>query len=90
LLIQPFSGLHFLNFFQKPSVLNVIIVLLLFSSKSAKDGAQTTLHCAVAEGLEKYSGEYFDHCKPAMPNKIALDEGLAKKLWEFAENEVRL
>ncbi|XP_064630155.1 retinol dehydrogenase 11-like [Lineus longissimus] len=68
-------------------ILNVISFCFF---KSAKDGAQTTLHCAVAENLEKHSGEYFDHCKPAMPNKIALDEGLAKKLWEFTEKEVGL
>lgn len=33
------------------------VFLVLF--KSSYEGAQTTIHCAVADGLEKYNGFYF-------------------------------
>lgn len=33
------------------------VFMVLF--KSSYEGAQTTIHCAVADGLEKYNGFYF-------------------------------
>lgn len=39
--------------------------------KSAREGAQTSLHCALAEGLEPQSGKYF-RCLEAAPSSPRL------------------
>ncbi|XP_017345620.1 dehydrogenase/reductase SDR family member 13a.3 isoform X1 [Ictalurus punctatus] len=48
-------------------------------------GAQTTLHCALQEGLEPLSGRYFTSCTLHEVSDMARDDGLAKKLWEVSE-----
>uniref|UniRef100_A0A4D5RPY2 Putative dehydrogenase with different specificities related to short-chain alcohol dehydrogenase n=1 Tax=Ixodes scapularis TaxID=6945 RepID=A0A4D5RPY2_IXOSC len=55
-------------------------ILWLFT-KSPRQGAQTVIHCALAEGLEADSGAYFSNCKVAAANPIADDENVAKWLW---------
>lgn len=56
---------------------------LLFLDPEA--GAQTTLHCALQEGLEPLSGRYFSSCSLRAVGAKARDDGLAKKLWEVSE-----
>lgn len=50
--------------------------------KSPKQGAQTTLTCALDPDLEQVSGEYFSNCKKAKCNPAANDPELACWLWE--------
>jgi len=52
-------------------------------------GAQTTIHCAVAEGLEEESGEYFVNCEKADTSSTAKDDDLADKLWDFSNDQVK-
>ncbi|XP_064081403.1 retinol dehydrogenase 12-like [Macrobrachium nipponense] len=59
-------------------------------AKSPAEGAQTTIHVAVSEDLKGVSGKYFQDCKEATPSALALDEGLAKKVWEMSERLVQL
>ncbi|XP_057370183.1 retinol dehydrogenase 13-like isoform X1 [Daphnia carinata] len=59
-------------------------------SKSAKEGAQTTIYLAVADEVANVSGKYFCDCKIAKTSKLAKDAGLAKKLWEVSETLVKL
>jgi NAD(P)-dependent dehydrogenase (short-subunit alcohol dehydrogenase family) len=47
---------------------------------SPEQGAQTTLHCATAPGLE--GGRYFRDCAPAQPKADALDAAVSTRLWE--------
>ncbi|KAF7283268.1 hypothetical protein GWI33_001092 [Rhynchophorus ferrugineus] len=57
--------------------------------KDAREGAQTTIHCAVAKDIEKYSGLYFADCKLAsFPRKADME--LAKSLWRLSEELVKL
>ncbi|KAI8484642.1 Endothelial cell-specific molecule 1 [Branchiostoma belcheri] len=56
--------------------------------KTPREGAQTSLHCAVAEGLENYSGMYFKECTPAEPAPQAKDDAVARRLWEVSEEMV--
>ncbi|XP_078673788.1 retinol dehydrogenase 12-like [Branchiostoma floridae x Branchiostoma belcheri] len=63
--------------------------LVLFG-KTPRQGAQTTIHCAVSEGLETSSGLYFTDCAPKEPIPEAKDEAVAKKLWELSEEMVGL
>ncbi|KAK7882706.1 hypothetical protein WMY93_028880 [Mugilogobius chulae] len=59
------------------------ISVLLFLDPAG--GAQTTLHCALQEGLEPLSGRYFSNCAVARMSAKARDDAVAKKLWEVSE-----
>lgn len=48
-------------------------------------GCQTTLYCALQEGIEPLSGRYFSHCALQQVGANGRDDGLAKKLWEVSE-----
>ncbi|XP_041850552.1 dehydrogenase/reductase SDR family member 13-like [Melanotaenia boesemani] len=48
-------------------------------------GAQTTLHCALQEGIEPLSGRYFSSCALQQVGAKGRDDALAKKLWEVSE-----
>lgn len=51
----------------------------------AESGAQTTLYCALQEGIEPLSGCYFSCCALQKVNADAKDDAVAKKLWEVSE-----
>ncbi|RXN07594.1 dehydrogenase reductase SDR family member 13-like protein [Labeo rohita] len=53
--------------------------------KDVEAGAQTTLHCAVQEGIESLSGRYFSSCAVQKVKAKAQDDAVAKKLWEVSE-----
>ncbi|XP_063811973.1 dehydrogenase/reductase SDR family member 13 [Pseudophryne corroboree] len=53
---------------------------------SPKDGAQTSIYCAVQEGIEMYSGRYFANCQVQQLQPHARDDAVAKKLWEVSED----
>jgi len=53
--------------------------------KNSQEGAQTSIFCAVEEGLEEHSGKYFADCALAKQSEASKDDGLAKKLWEASE-----
>lgn len=63
--------------------------LLLFFS-DVDSGAQTSLHCALQEGLEPLSGCYFSSCAVQNVPAKARDDAVAKKLWEVSERLVGL
>ncbi|XP_062869779.1 dehydrogenase/reductase SDR family member 13a.2 [Trichomycterus rosablanca] len=48
-------------------------------------GAQTTLHCALQEGIEPLSGRYFSCCAVQEVGAKAKDNAVAKRLWEVSE-----
>ncbi|KAI7800857.1 dehydrogenase/reductase SDR family member 13a.3 [Triplophysa rosa] len=48
-------------------------------------GAQTTLYCALQEGLEPLSGRYFSSCGLQNVSALGRDDALARKLWEDSE-----
>ena len=59
--------------------------------KSSWQGAQTSIYCAVTEGLEKESGKYFSDCKvKAVTNPQACDDAIAERLWEVSAQLVGL
>lgn len=61
------------------------IVFLFFVD--AESGAQTTLHCALEQGIESFSGHYFTECAPVTSiESKARDDAAAKKLWELSES----
>ena len=56
--------------------------------KTPRQGAQTTIHCAVADDIE--SGLYYSDCKPKEPADQAKNDEVAKKLWEVSADLVGL
>lgn len=53
--------------------------------KDVESGAQTTLYCAIQEGIEGLSGRYFSNCGVKNVQAKAQDDAVAKKLWEVSE-----
>lgn len=64
--------------------------LRLWFMKSAWQGAQTTIYCAVDEKLAHVTGKYFSDCKerPLMPE--ILNESIAEDLWRQSADMVQL
>ena len=59
--------------------------------KSPWQGAQTTIHCAIHEGIEKNSGSYFADCKvKKVTNKEGTDDAIAARLWKVSAELVGL
>ncbi|XP_048218173.1 retinol dehydrogenase 12 isoform X2 [Perognathus longimembris pacificus] len=52
--------------------------------KSPWQGAQTSLHCALAEGLEPLSGKYFSDCKRTWVSPRARNRKTAERLWKVS------
>lgn len=58
--------------------------------KSPKQGAQTSIYCAVAEEVEGVTGKYFMDCHKSGLSRGAKSNTKAKKLWELSEKFVNL
>uniref|UniRef100_A0A8D2Q927 Retinol dehydrogenase 11 n=1 Tax=Varanus komodoensis TaxID=61221 RepID=A0A8D2Q927_VARKO len=58
--------------------------LCRFMLKTPKEGAQTSINCAVAEELESVTGKYFSDCKEACVAPQGRDEDTTKKLWQIS------
>lgn len=44
----------------KSIIFMIIAPLAWFIAKDCKQGAQTTIHCAVADDISQHSGKYFE------------------------------
>ncbi|XP_054650062.1 dehydrogenase/reductase SDR family member 13-like [Dunckerocampus dactyliophorus] len=69
---------------------NTLLQILLkpmtaYFFKNTVQGSQTTLHCALEEGIEPLSGRYFSNCTVREVYAKAKDDAAAKKLWEISE-----
>ena len=64
-------------------LINVIVGSLY--ARTPVQGAQTSIYCAVEEGLEKHSGGYFSNCTLSTASADGQNDGYAKKLWELSE-----
>ncbi|KAM6171440.1 retinol dehydrogenase 11 [Erethizon dorsatum] len=52
--------------------------------KTPQEGAQTSLHCAVTEGLEALNGNHFSDCQVARVSAQARNETIARRLWDVS------
>ncbi|XP_020385401.2 dehydrogenase/reductase SDR family member 13 [Rhincodon typus] len=68
----------------------LLIPLAALFFRTPADGAQTSIYCAVQEGIEKFSGRYFTDCKVQEVLPHARDDAVARKLWEISERMVGL
>ena len=71
-------------------VIILIYPLFFWFSKDMKQGAQTTIHCAVAEETGEISGEYFCDCAMQKLMPHSLHDNEATKLWQISEKLVGL
>lgn len=58
--------------------------------KDARQGAQTTICCAVDENLANESGKYYSDCVEKETTEEAKDDVAAKKLWDISVDLVKL
>ena len=59
--------------------------------KTPRQGAQTTLHCALAEELEGTSGRYYGNCQEEkLATAVAADDDVGEELWRISERMVGL
>ena len=57
--------------------------------KTPRQGAQTSIYCAVSEEMEGVSGKYLADCK-ILRTAAANDEGTAERLWRVSAQMVGL
>lgn len=79
------GAVHTDIFRNKHWIIRFLIKLVL---KTPYEGAQTSIHLAVAPELETVTGKYFVDCCEAKTSKSAQDDDLAEKLWELSEKVI--
>ncbi|KAI1902327.1 hypothetical protein AGOR_G00043620 [Albula goreensis] len=85
-VIRTELGRHVEAWYPTLRVLLAIPAILLM--KTPWEGAQTSIHCAVAEGLEEKSGCYFSDCAVKEPSPEGRDDLAALRLWEVSSKMV--
>ncbi|XP_058262028.1 retinol dehydrogenase 13 isoform X2 [Hemibagrus wyckioides] len=75
---------------QYPLLSYVLTLFSLLLLKTPWQGAQTSIYCAVTEGLEDKSGCYFSDCAEKEPGPEAKDDELARRLWDESARLVGL
>ncbi len=79
------------RYVEVPLILKALLYpLYMLLVKSARNGCQTILYCAIAEELENTTGRYYGNCQEEPWTQVSLDDGVAKKLWEISEKLTRL
>lgn len=69
-------------------LMRVIRLITYILWKNVPQGAATTCYVAVHPKLKDVTGKYFLDCNEFEPSKLANDEVLAKKLWDFSNKLV--
>ncbi|KAK4319298.1 hypothetical protein Pmani_009758 [Petrolisthes manimaculis] len=60
--------------------------LAQYVGKTCEQGAQTIIQLTVAEETQNITGEFFENCQVSDGvTNLAIDDGLAKKVWEASE-----
>lgn len=66
------------------------LLLVPLFAKSPYEGAQTTIHLALAPELANTTGKYFMDCKEAKPGSHTRNPVLQRKIWEMSEKVLGL
>lgn len=64
--------------------------LLWIMGKDCKQGAQTTIHCAVADEIPEHDGKYFSDCKVVKSSAQSTNMESAKRLWQISEKLLKI
>ncbi|XP_066550909.1 retinol dehydrogenase 12 isoform X1 [Amia ocellicauda] len=66
------------------TMMALVFRLFSFFIKTPREGAQTSVYCAVAEELESVTGKHFSDCSPAFVAPQGRNEEVAKRLWDVS------
>ncbi|XP_010452099.1 PREDICTED: short-chain dehydrogenase TIC 32, chloroplastic [Camelina sativa] len=78
-------GLILTNLFQHTALLMRFLKFFSFYLwKNIPQGAATTCYVALHPNVKGVTGKYFADCNEVTPSKLARDETLAQKLWDFS------
>lgn len=66
-------------------VRNFIQPIFYMFAKNVLEGAQTSVYCAIAPEIERFSGRYFADCKESWMSRKAKNDVVAAKLWQVSE-----
>uniref|UniRef100_A0A667YAV8 Zgc:153441 n=1 Tax=Myripristis murdjan TaxID=586833 RepID=A0A667YAV8_9TELE len=67
-----------------PAAAALLRLPALLLMKTPREGAQTSIYCAVTPGLEEHSGCYFSDCRVKRPAPEARDDLTARRLWDVS------
>jgi NAD(P)-dependent dehydrogenase (short-subunit alcohol dehydrogenase family) len=62
-----------------------MIGLMKIFAITPEKGAETIIYLASSDEVAKTSGLYFYKCKPVAPSKLAQDDAVADRLWQYTE-----
>ena len=84
---EPWLTSNFLH----PGVIGTKLLHAAFSmaGASAAEGARTSVYLASSSEAAGITGKYFDRCAVAPASAQALDQDLARRLWDWSERIVR-
>jgi retinol dehydrogenase-11 len=71
-------------------LMTIVFVVFRLFAKTSEEGAQTTIYCSVAKGIEKFDGEHFSDCRRVEPYSTTTPSDLPQKLWQKSEQIVGL
>ncbi|XP_044231444.1 retinol dehydrogenase 12 [Thunnus albacares] len=66
------------------TLMTILFTVLSMFLKTPREGAQTSIYCAVAEELHSISGKHFSDCAPAFVAPQGRSEDTAKRLWDVS------
>ncbi|KAM3594981.1 uncharacterized protein V6R79_016411 [Siganus canaliculatus] len=66
------------------TIMAILFTILATFLKTPREGAQTSIYCAVAEELHSISGKHFSDCAPAFVAPQGRSEETARRLWEVS------
>ncbi|CAB1338745.1 unnamed protein product, partial [Coregonus sp. 'balchen'] len=64
------------------TIMSLLFSLFSMFLKSPRQGAQTSIYCAVAEELHSLTGKHFSDCAPAFVAPQGRKEETARRLWD--------
>ncbi|CAF0723049.1 unnamed protein product [Brachionus calyciflorus] len=71
-------------FFLIPYLWDLFYPIIRVILKTAEEGAQTTIYCAVEKNIAQYNGCYLSDCRPKKPSNEARSQENATKLWDIS------
>ncbi|XP_047466428.1 retinol dehydrogenase 12 isoform X1 [Mugil cephalus] len=66
------------------TLMAIFFTVLSMFLKTPREGAQTSIYCAVAEELHSISGKHFSDCAPAFVAPQGRSEETARRLWDVS------
>jgi retinol dehydrogenase 12 len=62
--------------------------LLTARMLSTEDGARTSIYCATSPEVATETGLYYDKCQAVRTSRAGADMALAKRLWQFSQENI--